>query len=78
MLDIAAAAGVSVGTLYNYVEGKEALLLLCAERPFGGLDADRSLPVPVLDRNALHHRGREHPRRADPNPRARAALAAPR
>ena len=53
MLDIAAAAGVSVGTLYNYVEGKEALLLLCAERPFGGLDATRSLPVPVLDRNAL-------------------------
>jgi AcrR family transcriptional regulator len=30
MSDVAEAAGVSVGTLYNYVEGKEALLLLCA------------------------------------------------
>ena len=30
MLDVARVAGVSVGTLYNYVEGKGALLLLCA------------------------------------------------
>jgi AcrR family transcriptional regulator len=53
MLDIAATAGVSVGTLYNYVEGKEALLLLCAENPFGGVSGSRPLPVPVLDRRAL-------------------------
>ena len=53
MVDIAAAAGVSVGTLYNYVEGKEALLLLCVENPFGGAGPARTLPVPVLDRVAL-------------------------
>jgi AcrR family transcriptional regulator len=53
MSDIARVAGVSVGTLYNYVEGKEALLLLCAENPFGGVAGDRPLPVPVLDRAAL-------------------------
>ena len=38
-------AGVSVGTLYNYVEGKEALLLLCAERPFVDICAGRELPI---------------------------------
>ena len=48
-------AGVSVGTLYNYVEGKEALLLLCAEHPFGAVAEPRPLPVPVLDRGALIH-----------------------
>ena len=53
MADIAAVAGVSVGTLYNYVEGKEALLLLCAEHPFGAVAEPRPLPVPVLDRGAL-------------------------
>jgi AcrR family transcriptional regulator len=53
MTDIADAAGVSVGTLYNYVEGKEALLLLCAESPFGGVAEDRPLPVAVLDRAEL-------------------------
>ena len=55
MADIATAAGVSVGTLYNYVEGKEALLLLCAEHPFGAVAKPRPLPVPVLDRGALIH-----------------------
>lgn len=53
MADIAAVAGVSVGTLYNYVEGKEALLLLCAEHPFGGVAEARPLPVTVPDRAAL-------------------------
>jgi AcrR family transcriptional regulator len=53
MADIAAAAGVSVGTLYNYVEGKDALLLLCAENPFGGVARNRPLPVTVPDRRAL-------------------------
>src|SRR3954462_8737428 len=53
MADIAATAGVSVGTLYNYVEGKDALLLLCAENPFGGVAKDRPLPVAVPDRRAL-------------------------
>jgi AcrR family transcriptional regulator len=53
MAEIAAVAGVSVGTLYNYVEGKESLLLLCAERPFGAVAEPRPLPVPALDRAAL-------------------------
>ena len=51
MADVAAAAGVSVGTLYNYVEGKDALLLLCAayawdaEEVIGG-----PLPLTVASR----------------------------
>jgi AcrR family transcriptional regulator len=53
MVDIARVAGVSVGTLYNYVEGKEALLLLCAENPFGGVAGAPPLPVPVPDRVSL-------------------------
>ena len=53
MADVARAAGVSVGTLYNYVEGKNALLLLCAERPFADIAAGRPLPVPTPDRADL-------------------------
>src|SRR4051812_48687558 len=53
MVDAARAAGVSVGTLYNYVEGKEALLLLAAERPFIDITSGRPLPVAAPDRAAL-------------------------
>jgi AcrR family transcriptional regulator len=53
MADVAEAAGVSVGTIYNYVEGKEALLLLCAERPFVDVTEGRTLPVPAPDRGEL-------------------------
>ena len=53
MVDVARAAGVSVGTLYNYVEGKEALLLLCAERPFADIANGRALPVATPDRHEL-------------------------
>src|SRR5437588_13029110 len=53
MVDIARAAGVSVGTLYNYVEGKGALLLLAAERPFIDITSGRPLPVAAPDRVAL-------------------------
>jgi AcrR family transcriptional regulator len=53
MADVAREADVSVGTLYNYVEGKEALLLLSAERPFGDIAADRPLPVPTPNRAEL-------------------------
>ena len=53
MVDVARMAGVSVGTLYNYVEGKGALLLLCAERPFADIGAGRDLPVPTPDRTEL-------------------------
>lgn len=40
--EIAREAGVSPGTVYNYVEGKEALMLLCAERAF-----DPEAPLPT-------------------------------
>ena len=53
MVDVAKMAGVSAGTLYNYVEGKEALLLLCAERPFMDIRAGRELPVAAPDRVEL-------------------------
>ena len=53
MIDVAKEAGVSVGTLYNYVEGKGALLLLCAERPFADITEGRQLPVPTPDRVQL-------------------------
>ncbi|HVT75726.1 MAG TPA: helix-turn-helix domain-containing protein [Acidimicrobiales bacterium] len=46
MADVAEAAGVSVGTLYNYVEGKEALLLLCALYAFDPDAATRG-PKPL-------------------------------
>jgi AcrR family transcriptional regulator len=52
MVDVARAAGVSVGTLYNYVEGKAALLLLSAERPFADITG-HPLPVATPDRAAL-------------------------
>ncbi len=53
MADVARTAGVSVGTLYNYVEGKGALLLLCAERPFVDITEGRDLPVATPDRLEL-------------------------
>ena len=53
MVDVARMAGLSVGTLYNYVEGKEALLLLCAERPFVDISTGRELPARAPDRVEL-------------------------
>ncbi len=53
MTDVARMAGVSVGTLYNYVEGKGALLTLCAERPFTDITEGRDLPAATPDRAAL-------------------------
>jgi AcrR family transcriptional regulator len=53
MADVAQMANVSVGTLYNYVEGKEALLLLSAERPFVDIYAGRELPIAAPNRVEL-------------------------
>lgn len=48
MSDVARALGVSAGTLYRYVEGKEALLDLCIQRAFSGKPFDPEvLPVPI-------------------------------
>src|SRR4029079_19590608 len=47
MTDIAREMGVAHGSLYNYVESKEALFLLLVER-WGHLDSDlpgRELPI---------------------------------
>ena len=47
MADIARDMGVAHGSLYNYVESKEALFLLLVER-WGHLDSDlanRALPI---------------------------------
>ncbi|MDJ0787279.1 MAG: helix-turn-helix domain-containing protein [Myxococcota bacterium] len=47
MSDVARALGVATGTLYRYVEGKEALLDLCIQRAFSGKPFVREeLPVP--------------------------------
>ena len=53
MADVAEEAGVSVGTLYNYVEGKEALLLLCAAYDLGVDLLDGSLPLTVASRKSF-------------------------
>jgi AcrR family transcriptional regulator len=46
MSDVAAEAGVSQGTLYNYVESKEALFRLLLDRGMGGhLPSSTELPV---------------------------------
>ena len=59
MADVAEAAGVSVGTLYNYVEGKDALLLLCAAHDLGVEMGDGSLPLNVASRKAFLEKLRE-------------------
>jgi AcrR family transcriptional regulator len=53
MTDVARMASVSVGTLYNYVEGKEVLLLLSAERPFIDIYAGREFPIAEPNRIEL-------------------------
>lgn len=47
MADIARAAGVSQGTLYNYVESKEALFFLIIDRGFTGADPPGSGELPI-------------------------------
>lgn len=53
MADVARTANVSVGTLYNYVEGKEVLLLLSAERPFVDIYEGREFPIAEPNRMEL-------------------------
>jgi len=53
MADVADVAGVSVGTLYNYVEGKDALLLLCAAYAFDPREASDSLSLRSETRGAF-------------------------
>jgi AcrR family transcriptional regulator len=53
MADVAAEARVSVGTLYNYVEDKDALLLLCAAYDLDAGIVDGSLPLTVASRKTF-------------------------
>jgi AcrR family transcriptional regulator len=57
MSDVAAEAGVSQGTLYNYVESKEALFRLLLDRGLGKAPPARSaLPLRSPSTAALAHR----------------------
>lgn len=57
MDDVAAEMGVSKGTVYNYVESKEALFYLLVERAFGGSsETPPELPVRTPKRGATIRR----------------------
>lgn len=57
MSDVAAEAGVSQGTLYNYVESKEALFRLLLDRGLGtAKPAPSTLPLKSPSATALAHR----------------------
>jgi AcrR family transcriptional regulator len=57
MSDVAAEAGVSQGTLYNYVESKEALFRLLLDRGLGTpKPAPSALPLKSPSPSALAHR----------------------
>jgi AcrR family transcriptional regulator len=61
MDDIAAEMGVSKGTLYNYVESKEALFFLIFDQGFGkrAIGPRRKLPIPTPPIAATLRRVRE-------------------
>jgi TetR/AcrR family transcriptional regulator, transcriptional repressor of aconitase len=48
MDDIVTAAGVSMGTVYRYFDGKEALVFAVTEANVGAVFGDASAPVPDL------------------------------
>jgi AcrR family transcriptional regulator len=55
MSDVAEAVGVAKGTLYGYVDSKDALLTVClqwADEP-GPISLPETLPVPTLPANQL-------------------------
>jgi AcrR family transcriptional regulator len=75
MADIAAAAGVSPGTLYGYVEGKSALFhLVFEDAPLEG----RALPILNPQRSETIELVRRRLAEAGALPVLRAALATPR
>jgi AcrR family transcriptional regulator len=61
MSDIAREMGVSQGTLYNYVESKEALFLLVCERGFsdGPIEPPKDPPIASPSFDAMLQRVRE-------------------
>lgn len=76
MADIAREAGVSTGTLYNYVDSKEALLLHALERSIVDLPPPDDLPVTAPPHDEYRRRVRAGLRRAIRLPSLEAALAA--
>jgi AcrR family transcriptional regulator len=77
MAEIAREMGVAPGTLYLYVEGKEALFALAIERAWGDrtpMDPD-TLPLPTPPRDAIVARVRERLKKALAMPALTAALA---
>jgi AcrR family transcriptional regulator len=77
MADIARDMGVAHGSLYNYVESKEALFLLLVER-WGHLDsdlADRELPLKTPSMQSIVNRLKQRVVDTFPLPALDAALA---
>lgn len=77
MADVAGELGVSPGTLYNYVAGKEALFDLCVQRAFVDEDPGPppSLPVPTPARADVVEHVRQRLARMRHYPAMDAALA---
>jgi AcrR family transcriptional regulator len=77
MADIAREMGVAHGSLYNYVESKEALFLLLVER-WGHLDsdlADRELPIKTPSIRSIVNRLKQRVDDTFPLPALEAALS---
>jgi AcrR family transcriptional regulator len=77
MDDVAAAMGVSKGTVYNYVESKEALFYLLVERAFGGSEGPTELPVRTPKPGATIRRLRKRLEGGARLPALQTALARP-
>ena len=76
MVDVARELGVAAGTLYNYVESKEALFDLCLQRAFapGPPAPPERLPVPTPDPGEVVDHVRQSLVRAGGTPGLVAAL----
>lgn len=76
MADVARELGVAPGTLYNYVESKEALFDLCLQRAFlaDPPPLPERLPVPTPDPELVAQHVRERLARAGGTPRLIEAL----
>src|SRR6202035_4195065 len=80
MADVARAASVSQGTLYNYVESKEALFYLILDRGFSDepLPPQQDLPVQTRPMEAIVQRVAERMAAGFRLPLLNRAIAAPR
>jgi AcrR family transcriptional regulator len=76
MADVARELGVATGTLYNYVEGKDALFDLCLQRAFVSdpPPLPEKFPVPTPDPGSVAEHVRERLARAGGTPKLVDAL----